>query len=625
MRAPTRLREALSRWGEKRPLPGLAASAARPIPWPLLLGLVLAFALAGVFGRGPWRGDDIQGIAVASSLIQSLLSLLAGSPLASIDTHSGGWIPSLAGQVVSEEGPLLAWIAALFILPLELASLALTGGRIPIDVFDDLVRLVSASCLVVGLYALWRATDRMARRREARPVDPLGIGPDANAFGRTMGDCAVLLCLACLGSVERWHESGSTSIGFLCQALLLWALAIAPEHPKRAGYMAGSVLAAFLLSDGLESLLAYGLGATLALALAPPLRLVWRVFAAKAGLALLGIVLGWLLMAGMVEGMAALQSWWLGQFRMQWQSPLRSLNEWAWTWWPLWPIALAMLIQAKRHGLLRLPHLVALWAVLAGVLLVNLLGLGQATPSKLLPIAPLAMLCAFGLLSIPRNLTSLLDWFAVVVFTALGVFIWLYWTAMYFQFPPNLVARLDFLAPGLRVERPGLPEILIGVGVSGAWLGLVIWRIRRTGSHLWRPVALSAGGLSLAWILLTTLWLPGIQIIKGYEGSVSGLNAILHRNAEQMKRPIEAACVATPENDTAAKLLVLATTDFSLANNGPYRKSACPFLLRTEPTAQRQLPPNYRLIWIGRRATERRERERYVLFRVEEPMNPDAR
>ena len=37
------LRPLLSAWGEPRPLPGLAASAAQSIPWTLLLGLCLVY------------------------------------------------------------------------------------------------------------------------------------------------------------------------------------------------------------------------------------------------------------------------------------------------------------------------------------------------------------------------------------------------------------------------------------------------------------------------------------------------------------------------------------------------------------------------------------------------------
>ena len=41
-----------------------------------------------------------------------------------------------------------------------------------------------------------------------------------------------------------------------------------------------------------------------------------------------------------------------------------------------------------------------------------------------------------------------------------------------------------------------------------AWLALVRWRTGRHQQALWKSLVLPAGGVALAWLLLTTLWLP---------------------------------------------------------------------------------------------------------------------
>ena len=51
--------------------------------------------------------------------------------------------------------------------------------------------------MALGFTALWKATDRFARRREAQPLDPLGVGPKSQDFGKTLADCALLLAIAC--------------------------------------------------------------------------------------------------------------------------------------------------------------------------------------------------------------------------------------------------------------------------------------------------------------------------------------------------------------------------------------------------------------------------------------------
>jgi len=596
-----KLRDLLARWGEARPLPGLAASAARPIRGWLLLSLITVYALTGLFGHGPWRGDDILGVALARSALDGLTG---AGPLS--------LLPDLAGDLHLRHGPLGAWLAALFMLPFEALHMGLMGRSLSPTVLDDLVRLVQAGWLVLGLYALWRGTMRLAHRREARPVDPLGIGPDANAYGRTLGDCAVLLALACLGTATRWHEAGPASLSFFLQASLIWVVALAPERPRRAGRLIGLLLAALLLTDGLETALAHGL-AVIALAwLVHPIRLVRRDLLVVALLMFLTVLLAWTAATLAVDGAERTSLWWDAQVWSNTQSLWRAMNHWAWTWWPLWPIALVLVIQAKRHGLLALAHIQILLILLAMQVLVGATGLGLSEPGRLLPVASLAALAAFGLLSIPRSLTSLLDWFAVVVFSALGLLIWLYWSAMVFQFPENLASRLDYFAPGLDRAEPSAAEVLFGTAVSGLWVSLVIWRIRRTGQQLWRPVALSSGGLGLAWILMMTLWIPALEINRGHRPVSDELNAAVSAAWARLGyRALDArACISVPSGDTAARLLVLATVSSRIGTPS----AACPLTIRTTPAALDDT-----VLWSGSRATDRDSRERYVLLLNDNP------
>ena len=596
-----KLRDLLARWGEARPLPGLAASAARPIRGWLLLSLITVYALTGLFGHGPWRGDDILGVALARSALDGLTG---AGPLS--------LLPDLAGDLHLRHGPLGAWLAALFMLPFEALHMGLMGRSLSPTVLDDLVRLVQAGWLVLGLYALWRGTMRLAHRREARPVDPLGIGPDANAYGRTLGDCAVLLALACLGTATRWHEAGPASLSFFLQASLIWAVALAPERPRRAGRLIGLLLAALLLTDGLETALAHGL-AVIALAwLVHPIRLVRRDLLVVALLMFLTVLLAWTAATLAVDGAERTSLWWDAQVWSNTQSLWRAMNHWAWTWWPLWPIALVLVIQAKRHGLLALAHIQILLILLAMQVLVGATGLGLSEPGRLLPVASLAALAAFGLLSIPRSLTSLLDWFAVVVFSALGLLIWLYWSAMVFQFPENLASRLDYFAPGLDRAEPSAAEVLFGTAVSGLWVSLVIWRIRRTGQQLWRPVALSSGGLGLAWILMMTLWIPALEINRGHRPVSDELNAAVSAAWTRLGyQALDArACISVPSGDTAARLLVLATVSSRIGTPS----ASCPLTIRTTPAALDDT-----VLWSGSRATDRTSRERYVLLLNDNP------
>ncbi|NBW00343.1 MAG: hypothetical protein EBR85_01275 [Betaproteobacteria bacterium] len=177
------------------PLPGLAASAANRIPRWLLILIVLLYIGHGLFYRDPWRGDDMLGLALARTTAESLLrgdfSLLL--------------LPQLGDLAWNQQGPLWTAILAVFMLPAYFWA-AVTQSPLPIHLLDDLARVPVALAMALGLVAVWKATDRFARRREAQPVDPLGLGPRAPAFGKTLGDCALLLTIAvndCLNRCSR--------------------------------------------------------------------------------------------------------------------------------------------------------------------------------------------------------------------------------------------------------------------------------------------------------------------------------------------------------------------------------------------------------------------------------------
>jgi hypothetical protein len=272
----------------------------------------------------------------------------------------------------------------------------------------------------------------------------------------------------------------------------------------------------------------------------------------------------------------------------------------------MWPIVAVLWVQATRHRLWQLPHIQLISALVGVISLMALFGPGLADSRLFLPVAPLAILAAFGLLSMPRSLTSLLDWFAVVVFTSLGTLIWLYWSAMSFGFPQNLASRLAVFAPGLENPMPGPLEVFFGVAISGAWIILVLWRIRRGRPRLWRPVVLSAGGLILAWILMMTLWMPALDINRGYNHLTPRLERAV--SAEP------ASCIRTAPDDRTSRALVLASQRLSLGEIG--QDQDCRLLMVQVGPEPAQAPAGGQLIWTGQRAADRKDRERYLLYRL---------
>jgi hypothetical protein len=66
---------------------------------------------------------------------------------------------------------------------------------------------------------------------------------------------------------------------------------------------------------------------------------------------------------------------------------------------------------------------------------------------------------------------------------------------------------------------------------SLAWLAAVIWRLGRYRPALWKGLVLSAGGSSLCWLLLMTLWLPALNYGMGQAPISQRIAALVPKNS----------------------------------------------------------------------------------------------
>jgi hypothetical protein len=621
------------------PLPGLAASAASRLPLWLLITLALAYIGHGLFGRGPWRGDDLIGIALARSTAEALFM--------------GDWravlLPQMEGVSWNASGPLWAAILGAFALPV-VAWAAWLGQALPAGLVDDAARLASGICMLLGLMALWRATDRFARRREAQPLDPLGVGPNSRDFGRTLADCAILLCVATLGVIHPWHQAGPAAVGFLLQGLLLWSLATAPETPHRAGRQCGLVGAAALLAIGPGHLIAITASLILIMMLVKPYRMVAREFISQFVPVTLLIIAVWMSIAAWSYSPDRVTAWWSDQMThwglSRWigleSGGFENIQQWIaeslWRWWPLWPIAAFGIWRAGRAHRLMAPHWAVPLLICLTLIAAGLLGPSGWRTHQSLPVAGLAMTAAFGLLSLPRPLINLIDWFAVTLFSSLGIFIWLYWSALNFGLPQALAVRVEILAPGV-TGNANTAEILVGIMASLAWIALVLWRVRRGQPRLWRPVVLSAGGLTLLWILMMTLWMPAIDRMLSPQTLALSLEngwlraaetrsgiAATRLKATMASSPIRPdqlpagrgdACVRLAQDSPTLNAIAISLTGLPLSESSDcaWRLAlAGPDLRRMTVDDHAVGSTRWKVVWQSRAYEDRRSGERFVLL-----------
>jgi hypothetical protein len=60
-----------------------------------------------------------------------------------------------------------------------------------------------------------------------------------------------------------------------------------------------------------------------------------------------------------------------------------------------------------------------------------------------------------------------------------------------------------------------------------AWCLLVAWRTARNRPAIWKSLVLPAGGATLGWLLLMTLWLPILDYGRSLAPQVAGVRAVI--------------------------------------------------------------------------------------------------
>jgi 4-amino-4-deoxy-L-arabinose transferase-like glycosyltransferase len=566
----------------------LAAAATLALPRWALFALGLLYILPGLVGRDPWK-DDAASFGIMWTMAQGGLN---------------DWLlPNIAGLAQPDDGPLVFWLGALCIKLL---------GPLLGDVMA--ARASSLFIFLLSALSVWTATFHLGRRSDAQPLRlAFGGQPEPSDYGRTLADTALLIYLGSLGLL--WHSHLLVPAA-LQVALLAYALYRAVRYVELPGWrnaaLIGLALGALTLTR--DAVPAIALAVSL-LVSGLFLRLAIKRSLAHLGFAVLCaslVVAIWVVPATLAKpyGQSPIPAWLASQalqFAMPTQASLSGYFRFGiWLFWPAWPFALwAVYAWRRQSGLL---HIVL---PLTFMLTLTVLWLCRPVPDQsrlLLMLPPLAILAAFGLPTMQRGAINAIDYFSVMVLTMLAALMWLFWSATFTGWPAKAANNVLKLIPGFKPEFQ-LIATLVAALASIGWIMLVLWRISRQPSVLWRAVVLSSGGLILLWVLVTTLFLPYLNYGKSY--------ASVARQIEQ-KLPANPGCIET--NVGAAQRASFAYFA-KLTFAGVQGDGNCPLLLLQDSVKLRdeiENLPQYRgkdwvLVWEGRRPSDRDERFR--LFR----------
>ena len=133
-------------------------------------------------------------------------------------------------------------------------------------------------------------------------------------------------------------------------------------------------------------------------------------------------------------------------------------------------------------------------------------------------------------------------------------------------FPKQPAANVARLAPGFEASFSWL-ALLAAVAATLAWAWLVKWRAGAQRAAIWKSLVLPAGGATLSWMLLMTLWLPLLDYARSYAPISRQVARLVNRTA----------CVEIYGIDTAQAAGLRYHGQLTLKQAGP--RASCPFLV----------------------------------------------
>ncbi|QGE53596.1 glycosyltransferase [Bordetella holmesii] len=484
----------------------LTISATSKLPRLVLLGLSLAYIVAGLFMRDPWKTDDAVGMATMVTALRE-----------------GGmtWLLPQVGQLAhAEEAPMITWVGAICIWIFGPLFGDITAARLP-----------NLLWFAMAAISVWYGTYLVGRRPEAQPLAlPFGGEPPPRDYGRMLADAALLLLVATVGILQRVHETSVVPAILAWQALTFYAMARTLDLPLLGTSTLGLALAGAFLTRGWMGGAPIMLAALLAFVPRSALwqRVRWLPWAALLAAAL---ILAWWIPAsqGSDYWIRNWKVWNISSFSMpDLRLSARTLRDLPWYLWPTWPLAL-LAIWRWRNWLFA-PHIwLALMLLATSCLMLFFLEDPNDAEYVLLAV-PCAVLGAFSLPTLRRGVVNTLDWFAVMCFSLTVATAWLGWVALHFGWPAQIARNIARQTTGY---EPVISWFAFGLAVlvTAAWALLVIWRLRVKPAALWRGTVLSAGGLIATWLLLVLLWQPAVDYARSYRTVSGELAAAIKANS----------------------------------------------------------------------------------------------
>ena len=523
-------------------------------PWLLLL-LAFAWLWPGVFSHDLWNpAEPAVFTAVASFL------------------HGGSaWLPDVLGRPDFSVSPVYVWVAALF----------------------------------QKLLTPWAADAYSASRFASVLFTALGLTCSGMAgyrfLGRHQGRSVVLILIGCAGLITMAHFLNGLSVVFAALAMCLYGFALVQTRVIMASLLLGggwallSVSAGFLLPAALM-VMAAGLLASAqwrfkryyivlvgALAVALPLMLVYPFALYHTDAAAFQL---WVQrhLFGAYGGTHTFQTAFSAGYY------LKNLLWFAFPAWALaiWTATRVKLVQS-RWGVLALA-----WIGVVALLLSFSPERFQDNLVWLLP--PLALLGAAQLDGLRRGAAAFINWFGIMAFGLLALFLWLGFFAMNYGWPAKLAERSMYFSPYYTPDISMMP-MLVAVLFTPVWL----WAITRKHIRGRQAVTNWAAGVTLAWALMMTLFLPWLDAAKSHAPVVAQMQAAMPQEWRQAVADGR-SCVSVDADAVTARIVWAQYSAIPLSVDN----SGCEYRLVQQPRGS-AAPAGWQILWQGARPRNKTE------------------
>jgi len=273
-----------------------------------------------------------------------------------------------------------------------------------------------------------------------------------------------------------------------------------------------------------------------------------------------------------------------------------------WFAWPALPL-LAWTLWTRGRGFnggLAQPA-VQIPGVLAIVMYVSLLAMPDPKLIHALPLlVPCALLASLDIDSLRRGFSAALDWFGILTFGLLAIVVWGIW----------IDARLNGMSPAIAAlfrdtEIGFQPTFHLGSVIAAIFLTLLWITLVRPARRSNRRALLNwAAGVTLAWGLYSTIWLPYLDSRRSYRAMMEDLEAHLPSRG----------CVTSRNLGDPQRALLFYFAGIATVREETHDLADCRALLVQYGTITGDTPAlnGWRIEWQGGRRGD--ATERYVLY-----------